>query len=120
MRREREKQVSSQLLSKYSLDLQPQLEKIVSELGLRLLELSFTNENQVNYLRLTITHLDRNISLTDCEIVSKRIGKELDLKDLIPFSYMLEVQSRGITYNNPTEIGNHEFVLKNLGLIVKS
>ena len=112
------KQINNQELSKHSKGLMPLFGKIVSELGFHLLELSFINENQTNYLRLTILHPDRQISLNDCEMVSKGIGKELDLKNLIPFSYILEVQSQGI--DRDTKKDEHEFVLKSLGLTVKT
>ena len=122
------KQISNQVLSKYSSDLQPIIEKITHDLGFRLLEVSFTNEHQTNYLRLTISHPIHPISLSACELVSKEVEKELDLKNLIPFSYILEVQSPGI--NDKRDIASnvsdsdkekqYEFVLDNLGLIVKS
>ena len=110
------KQMSNHELSKYSKELLPLLAKIVSGLGFHLLELSCISENQTNYLRLTILHPDHQISLDDCELVSKGVEKELDCKNLIPFSYVLEVQSQG------TDKGRieHEFVLKSLGLTVKT
>jgi len=90
----------------------PVVEKIVAGVGFRLLKLAFVNESGRYCLRLTITHLDHPISLDDCELVTKEVEKELDLKDPIPFPYVLEVESLGIR--------EHEFVLENLGLIIKS
>ena len=111
MKHKKEKQVSSYELLEYSKSLQPQIEKIVSGLGVRLLRLSFVNENQITYLRLTITHPERNISLDDCEFVSKETEKELDNNNLIPFSYTLEVQSSGID-EVPRKESKYQFELK--------
>ena len=84
------------ILNQYSSQLQPELERLVAGLGYKLLKLVFVCENQINYLRLAISHHDHFISLNDCELVSKEVEKELDEKDLIPFSYTLEVESPGI------------------------
>lgn len=86
-------------LNQYSNQLQPVLEQLVADLGYQLLKLVFVCENHINYLRLTILHPDHLISLDDCELVSKAVEKELDKKDLIPFSYTLEVESPGINEN---------------------
>ena len=119
MSHKKEKQVNDYDLLKYSKDLQPQAEKIVSGLGFRLLRFSFVKENQMNYLRLTITHSKENISLDNCEFVSKEVEKELDKSNSVPFSYILEVQSPGIDLEEEKK-GNHQFELKDLGLVIKS
>ena len=106
-------------LSKYEGLVRPSVEKIVRELGFHLIEVSFTNENQENYLRITVMHEDHPISTSDCEIISRSIGKELDTLDLIPFAYMLEVQSRGTVTASPQNF-KHEFVLEKIGLTVRS
>ena len=118
MKQKKERQINSQNLSKYSRDLYPVVEKIVSGLGLRLLKISFINEYQTNYLRLTILHPDRTISLDDCELVSKSVEEELDNKDPIPFSYVLEVQSPGIEDSKADK--EYKFEIKNSGLVVKA
>ena len=119
MKHKKEKQINNYDLLKYSRDLQPHAEKTVSGLGFRLLRLSFTKENQVNYLRLTVTHPERKISLDDCELISKEVEKELDTKNLIPVSYTLEVQSPGID-NDFKDSGNYQFELKDSGLVIKA
>ena len=83
-------------LNQYSIQLQPELEKLVANLGYELLRLVFICENQINYLRLTISRPSHLISLDDCELVSKQVEKELDKKDSMPFSYTLEVESPGV------------------------
>lgn len=120
MSRKKEKQVDNYTLSKYCKELFPILESTVDKLGFHLFELSFVKENNTNYLRLTIKHSEHEISLDDCELVSKQVEKELDSRDLIPFPYTLEVQSPGINKSKEIKKDEHEFILENLGLTVKS
>ncbi|MBI3590523.1 MAG: hypothetical protein HY094_03985 [Candidatus Melainabacteria bacterium] len=119
MKFKRELNKTRQDLNKYSKELQPLLENIVASVGFQLFEFSFLRENHINYLRIKITHPGRKVTLSDCEIVSKQIGKEFDQNDPIPFPYTLEVQSPGIDkeFTNESE---HMFTLKDLGLVVKS
>ena len=116
--------ISTAELNKYESLVRTTVEKIVSSLGFHLVEISFTKENQENYLRLTVMHKDHPVSTHDCEIISRNVGKELDSRDPIPFAYILEVQSRGVV---TTTLGSavtqnpvHEFVLEKIGLTVKS
>ncbi len=99
--------------------VQPMIEKIVMGLGFHLLEISFTSENQTNYLRLTVMHDEHPISTNDCEIISRNVGKELDSSNLIPFQYVLEIQSKGIDEDTVQNL-EHEFVLEKIGLTVRS
>ena len=118
-RKKNRQSVSTAELSKYKSLVQPVIEKIVISLGFHLVEVSFTNENQENYLRLTVMHEDRPVSTQDCEIISRNVGKELDTLDPMSFSYILEVQSRGAV-TAPTQNPVHEFVLEKIGLTVRS
>lgn len=113
----KDKKISKEELEKYSRQLRPAIGKIVTNLGFVLLELSFVNEHNTNYLRLTISHSEHNILIDECELVSKEVEKELDQKNYIPFQYVLEIQSPGHNQSNAKE---HEFVIENLGLTVKS
>ena len=115
-------------LSKYESLIRPVIEKIVMTLGFHLVEVSFTNENQENYLRITVMHEEHPVSTNDCEIISRGVGKELDSLDLIPFPYIFEVQSRGMLPMPLERIDEdavqnnfrHEFVLEKTGLTVRS
>ena len=125
--RQNNQRLSTAELHKYESLVRPTIEKIVKNLGFDLIEVSFINENQESYLRLTIIHEDRPISVDDCAIVSRSVGKELDSSDSIPFSYVLEVQSRGMVTMplegiNEDAVQNfkHEFVLEKIGLTVRS
>lgn len=93
MKFKKRKSVSSFDMSKYTKQLEPMIERIVFSLGYKFIGLSLINEEQTNYLRVTISHEKHSITLDDCELVSKEIGRELDKKDPIPFPYNLEVQS---------------------------
>ena len=109
--------ISNAELKTFSDSLQSFVKKIVSNLGFQLLDLSFVNENNTNYLRVTVKHPVHRISINDCELISKEIEKELDKKNSIPFSYLLEVQSSGISNSGKTE---HEFILEKIGLTIKA
>ena len=89
--------------------IQPLISECVSQAGYRLLKADFVNENQVNYLRVTIFHCEHDISLDDCEFISREVGQRLDNLDIVPFSYSLEVQSPG---------QSHEFVLSGTNLVL--
>lgn len=99
-------------------NIRPLVERILSDLGFNLFEISFVKEYGENYLRLTIIHPERKVSLSDCEFVSRSIEKELDEKNLIKFSYILEVQSPGIDCVSTER--EYSFSLKDLELVVSS
>ena len=114
----RENHISNKELASYSANLKLFIEPTVSSLSFTMLDVSLVKEFETIYLRVTIEHPDHIITLSDCELVSREVEKELDKKDLIPFNYNLEVQSKG-TDSNPQE-AKYEFVLDKLGLVVKS
>lgn len=96
--------------------LRPDIEKIVSNSGYSFVNSLFVNENNTNYFRITINHPDHVISTDDCELVSKEIEKFLDGKNIISFSYLLEVESPCLSkkiLNVEDDSGKHEFVLRN-------
>lgn len=119
MKHKKKKQISKEQLSWYSKQLKPKVDSITANLGYKFLDLTFVNENQINYLRITISHPEHHVSLDDCEIVSRKIEKILDQENLIPFPYMLEVQSPGSNKEN-LNLYEHSFELKDLNLVVKS
>lgn len=106
----------------YENTLKPLFEKKINQLGYNLENLLFVNENDTNYLRVTISHNDHPILIGDCEQVSAEISTLLDEKDPISFPYLLEVESPGINHlnkennsleenNNTSEDNNFEFFL---------
>lgn len=68
---------------------------IVKELNLDLVDVEFVKEGPNWYLR---TYIDKQggVTIDDCETVSKKISKQLDIVDPIEQSYFLEVSSPGI------------------------
>ncbi|MCS7307927.1 MAG: ribosome maturation factor RimP [Aquificaceae bacterium] len=71
------------------------VEPIVESMGYRLFDVEFKSER--GWVLRIILDKEGGITLGDCEEVSKRIGALLDVEDLIPVSYMLEVSSPGLT-----------------------
>jgi len=58
-------------------------------------DVEFKGAGNKSLLRVYIDKLD-GISHEDCELVSEQVGTVLDVEDLIPFSYTLEVSSPGL------------------------
>ncbi len=57
------------------------------------------------YLLRVFIERESGVTLDDCESVSREIGAVLDVDDLIPYSYVLEVSSPGLDrpLKNPTD-----------------
>jgi len=67
----------------------------VEDQGYEFVDMEFKGGGNSSILRIFIDKLD-GISHRDCELVSEQVGTVLDVEDLIPFSYMLEVSSPGL------------------------
>jgi ribosome maturation factor RimP len=72
------------------------VEPILESQALELVDLEYQRESQGWVLRI---YLDREggVSLDDCAGISHEVGAVLEVKDLIPSSYTLEVSSPGLT-----------------------
>jgi len=72
------------------------VEPILESQGFELVDLEYQRESRGWVLRI---YLDREggVSLDDCARVSHEVGAILEVKDLIPSSYILEVSSPGLT-----------------------
>jgi len=72
------------------------VEPILESQGLELVDLEYQRGSQGWVLRI---YLDREggVSLDDCAGISHEVGAVLEVKDLIPSSYTLEVSSPGLT-----------------------
>jgi ribosome maturation factor RimP len=73
----------------------------VSALGLELLGLEYLNRPGGAILRLYIDVPEaeageRQVTIDDCELVSREVSAQLDVEDPIPGNYTLEVSSPGI------------------------
>ncbi|SFC73747.1 ribosome maturation factor RimP [Clostridium uliginosum] len=69
---------------------------ITLELSYELYHVEYIKENGEFYLRIYIDKPEGNISLSDCEAVSRRVSETLDVEDPIEGSYYLEVSSPGL------------------------
>ena len=72
------------------------IEKIVSFEGMELVEVEFKGNLNNRILRIYIDK-PQGISHQDCQKISNQVGTELDVEELIPGHYTLEVSSPGLT-----------------------
>jgi ribosome maturation factor RimP len=100
-------------------DLQEQiqqlLEPILVSLDLTLWDLDFKKEGPQWLLRIYIEREPGGVTLGDCETVSRDLGMALDVEDLIPYAYSLEVSSPGLDRS----LTKTEHYLKCVGTQVK-
>ncbi|SHK39790.1 ribosome maturation factor RimP [Thermocrinis minervae] len=68
---------------------------IVERMGYRLFDVEFRPEK--GWVLRIIVDKEGGITVGECEEISKRVSALLDVEDLIPFSYFLEVSSPGLT-----------------------
>ncbi|HLH29756.1 MAG TPA: ribosome maturation factor RimP [Terriglobia bacterium] len=71
------------------------IEETVQSQGYELVEAELKGSGRNSVLRIFIDRPD-GISHRDCELVSSQVGTVLDVEDLIPSSYTLEVSSPGL------------------------
>ncbi|GBC89083.1 Ribosome maturation factor RimP [bacterium HR13] len=70
-------------------------EPIIKNLGFKLFDVEFKPER--GWVLRVILDKEGGITVNDCEEVSKRLSALLDVEDIIPTSYILEVSSPGLT-----------------------
>ena len=70
------------------------IKPIVESMGCRLFDVELKPER--GWVLRVIIDREGGVSIKDCEDVSRRISPLLDVEDLIPFSYTLEVSSPGL------------------------
>ncbi|HEX4997239.1 MAG TPA: ribosome maturation factor RimP [Terriglobia bacterium] len=68
---------------------------VVESQGYEFVEMEFRGAGKNALLRVFIDRPD-GISHEDCERVSEQLGTVLDVEDLIPYSYTLEISSPGL------------------------
>ena len=71
------------------------IQEVVEGQGYELVDAELKGAGKNSILRVFID-LPGGISHRDCELVSEQVGTVLDVEDLIPFSYTLEVSSPGL------------------------
>jgi ribosome maturation factor RimP len=81
-------------------DLQEQIQRlldpILGSLGLTLWDLELRKQGPQWLLRIYIDRETGGVTLNDCEAVSRDLGTVLDVEEIIPHSYTLEVSSPGL------------------------
>jgi ribosome maturation factor RimP len=70
-------------------------ESLVTSEGMELVDLEYRREGPRWVLRLFIDK-DGGVTVDDCAMISRELGDLLDVKDVIPQSYVLEVSSPGL------------------------
>ncbi|MBI5181835.1 MAG: ribosome maturation factor RimP [Nitrospirae bacterium] len=68
---------------------------ILSSFGIELVDLEYKKSGHKWFLRVFIDKKD-GVALDDCEKVSTHISQVLDVEDIIPHTYILEVSSPGL------------------------
>lgn len=71
------------------------VEEVVEGQGYELVDIEFKGAGRNSVVRIFVDK-PTGISHQDCELVSEQVGTVLDVEDLIPFSYTLEVSSPGL------------------------
>ena len=69
---------------------------ILGSLGLSLWDMEFQKQGPQWLLRIYIDRQESGVTLTDCETVSRDLSAALDVEDIIPHAYTLEVSSPGL------------------------
>jgi ribosome maturation factor RimP len=70
-------------------------EPIINEQSLELVDLKFVHEHKRWILKITIDK-EKGVTLGDCTNVSKEVGYILEIKDVVPYPFHLEVSSPGL------------------------
>lgn len=71
-------------------------ERVAGSEGLELVAVDWAGAPGHGVLRLTIDRPGGGISHSDCQSVSEQVGTILDVEDLVPGRYLLEVASPGL------------------------
>ena len=81
-------------------DILEKIEEIISpilqEEGLELYDAAFVNEPGRNILRISLESPNGAVTVGDCARVSHAVEDVLEVKQVVPFSYYLEVSTPGL------------------------
>src|SRR6266545_2545370 len=75
--------------------VEKEIEKIVSSEGLELVHIDYKKQGRGYLLRVDIDK-DGGVTLDDCQLVSQQISTYLDVDDVVPSEYELQVSSPGL------------------------
>ncbi len=88
--------------------------RTIEPMGYEIVDFHF-NTHGKNWLLRFFIHKSGGITISDCVMVSNKIGEILDIEDLIPHRYILEISSPGL--DRPL-INQNDFI-RNKGEIAK-
>jgi ribosome maturation factor RimP len=95
-------------------------EPVVRSEGLMLVELIWRREGKGRVLRLYVDRPEGGVTLDDCALVSRQLSHLLDVEDLVPAKYRLEVSSPGLTRQLKSPREYDIFAGRPARLVVKS
>ncbi len=75
--------------------VEEEIEKIVSSEGLELVHVEYRKQGRAYLLRIDIDK-EGGVMLADCELVSHQLSAFLDVEDVVPGEYELQVSSPGL------------------------
>ena len=89
--------------------VEEEIEKIVSSEGLELVHVEYRKQGRGWLLRIDIDK-EGGVNLTDCELVSHQVSAFLDVEDVVPAEYELQVSSPGLDRKFYKESDYRKFV----------
>ena len=75
--------------------IQKEIEKIVSSEGLELVHIEYKRQGRGYLLRVDIDK-EGGVNIDDCSLVSQQVSTYLDVDDVVPAEYELQVSSPGL------------------------
>ena len=75
--------------------VEEEIEKIVSSEGLELVHIEYRKQGRGWLLRVDIDK-EGGVTITDCELISHQVSAYLDVEDVVPAEYELQVSSPGL------------------------
>jgi ribosome maturation factor RimP len=73
-----------------------QAEATARTFGLELFDLEYRLSGRRWWFRITLDRLDGPVTIENCEQMSRQLSAQLDVEDLVPHAYELEVSSPGV------------------------
>ena len=75
--------------------IEQEIEKIVTSEGMELVHIEYKRQGRGFLLRVDIDK-DGGVTLEDCQLVSQQVSTYLDVDDVVPAEYELQVSSPGL------------------------
>ncbi len=75
--------------------VEKEIEKIVTSEGLELVHIDYKKQGRGYLLRVDIDK-DGGVTLEDCQLISQQVSTYLDVDDVVPAEYELQVSSPGL------------------------